>query len=122
MQIPFWHTPGFSRHSFMSEKSKKKRYHSQDIPTCDTQGLSLLLPLTFTVFSWSNNGSEAVGTQSFKGSWRRTEDRLYLLSLKTVRVCASLWPTFALSWAQLTGKPPTLSRHLAAAALGLGGV
>lgn len=30
--------------------------------------------------------------------------------------------TIALSWAQLTGKPPALSRHLAAAALGLGGV
>lgn len=90
MQIPFWHTPGFSRHSFMSEKSKKKHYHSQDIPMCDTQGLSLLLPLTFTIFSWSNNGSEAVGTQSFKGSWRGTEDRLYQLSLKTVRVCVRL--------------------------------
>lgn len=122
MQIPFWHTPGFSRHSFMSKKRKKKRYCPQDIPRCDTQGLSLLLPLTFTRFSWSNHGSEAVGTQSFKGSWGRAEDHLYLLSLKTARVCASLLLTFALSWAQLTGKPPTLSRHLAAAALGLGGV
>lgn len=75
MQIPFWHTPGFSRHSFMSEKvSKKERYHSQDIPMCDTQGLSLPVPLTFTGFSWSDHRSQAVGTQSFKGSWRCAED------------------------------------------------
>lgn len=30
--------------------------------------------------------------------------------------------TFGHSWAQLTGKSPALARHLAAAALGLGGV
>lgn len=30
--------------------------------------------------------------------------------------------TIALTWTQLTGKSPAFSRHLAAAALGLGGV
>ena len=37
-------------------------------------------------------------------------------------VCVLVLHTLILSWAQLTGKPPALSRHFAAAALSLGGV
>lgn len=37
-------------------------------------------------------------------------------------VCVSIVHTLALSWAQFTGKSPALTGHLAAAALGLGGV
>lgn len=39
-----------------------------------------------------------------------------------LQLCVSVLHTLSLSWAQLTGKSPALPRHLAAAALGLGGV
>lgn len=38
------------------------------------------------------------------------------------KVSVSVLQTISFSWAQLTGKSPALSGHLAAATLGLGGV
>lgn len=67
-----------------------------DTVLADTWVIQTLIHI-FTSIAWSRQGSMAEWTQSVK---------------------SSLSP----SWAQLTGKSPALSRHLAAAALGLGGV
>lgn len=67
----------------------------------------------------------AVWTQSFKSSWNHTKkgQLYYFTNVTLCIVCAlSYIHTICLSRAQLTGKSPAFSRHLAAAALGLGGV
>lgn len=132
MQIPFWQMPGLSRHSFISTerrvitvvcfKSIFKRHLFFII-----KGLGQCC--TFTSIAKSRQGSMAVGTQTVKSSWKHTIKRSVSLFCKCycVRVlikrCVCLvLHTIPLSWAQLTGKSPALSRHLAAAAFGLGGV